>query len=350
MSRRLDLPYLTLIAELVERALDGQFDADFDLSGLFKKRMVKDREYWYFRPSSRGNPNIREKYAGPADDPAIASRVENFASLKADYKYRQRLVSTLVREARLFKPERHVAGLLHALAKSGVFRLRACLVGTIAYQTYSTVLGYRLPDTALQTGDIDVAQFHSVSVAVDDTIPPILEILQGVDSSFRRIPSLNDSLGTTRFSATGGLRLEFLTPNRGSDDHAGRPVAMPALGGAAAEPLRFLDYLIHDPVRTVILDHGGIPVRVPEPARFAVHKLIVAERRTAGAAKDLKDLAQSRNIAEAFQELGRLSELREAFGEAQRRGQQWRTALERSLERLQQLGMPNANQLFAEKS
>ena len=40
-----------------------------------------------------------------------------------------------------------------------------------------------------------------------------------------------------------------------------------------------LDFLIRDPVRTVLLHRSGVPVLVPSPERFAVHKLIVATRR-----------------------------------------------------------------------
>lgn len=346
MTPQLDLIYTTLIAELCERALDAQFDADFDASGLFKQRSVKGRDYWYFRPSANGNHDIKEKYVGPADDPDIARRVESFSQIKADFKYRQRLVSTLVREARLFRPEPRVAAILETLAKSGMFRLRACLVGTIAYQTYGTVLGCRLPDAAMQTGDIDIAQFHSVSVAVDDTIAPILDLLKSGDPSFRSLPSLNDDKGTSRFSASSGIRVEFLTPNRSSDDHLGKSAKMPALGGAAAEPLRFLDFLIRNPVRTVILANGGIPVTVPDPARYAVHKLIVAARRLKGTAKDLKDLSQARNIAAALRAQARLPDLREAFSEASGRGQRWKDALCQSLDRLESLGMKEARDLF----
>lgn len=62
---------------------------------------------------------------------------------------------------------------------------------------------------------------------------------------------------------------------------------MPALGGASADPLRFLDFLIYEPVRAVLLHKSGISVIVPAPERYAVHKLIVASRRvvdTIGAA------------------------------------------------------------------
>jgi hypothetical protein len=346
MARNIELSYLTLIAELLDRATDAQFDSDFDVSGHFKKRLFKDREYWYFRPSTKASEGSSDKYVGPADDPEISSRVTDFKRIKIDYKSRQRLVSTLVREARLFRPPDQVGDLLNLLAISGLFRLRACLVGTVAYQTYGTVLGYRMPSAAMQTGDIDIAQFHSIAVAVDDTMPPILDTLKAADPTFRAIPALHDNKGSSRFSAASGLRLDFLTPNRSSDEHTGRPAPMPALGGAAAEPLRFLDFLIRSPVRTVVLSNGGIPVTVPDPARFAVHKLIVAALRPVGASKDLKDLAQVRGIAEALAALGRLEELHDSFAEALERGPKWRALTAHSLSRLKSLGMSDVDTLF----
>jgi hypothetical protein len=339
MKRQLDLVYTTMIAELLERSLEAQFDTDFDESGTFRKRTVKGREYWYYKPSERNTDTTPDKYVGSADDPAIAKRVSDFAQIKDDYQRRRKLVSTLIREARLFSPDQRIGDVMEALWKAGVFRLRACLIGTVAYQTYGTVLGYRIADTAMQTGDIDIAQFRDVSVAVDDTIPPILDVLRGVDHTFHPVPDLNDREGITKFAGSGGLRVEFLTPNRGSDDQTGRPVSLPALGGAAGEPLRFLDFLIHQPVRTVMLHIGGIPVLVPQPARFAVHKLIVASRRLAGEGKDLKDLRQAHYLALALRELRRSQEFIEAYAEAQERGPHWREALEKSLERMSALRM-----------
>jgi hypothetical protein len=51
---------------------------------------------------------------------------------------------------------------------------------------------------------------------------------------------------------------------------------MPALGGASAENLRFLDYRNYEPVRTVLLHREGLNVLVPASERYAVHKLIVS--------------------------------------------------------------------------
>ena len=125
-------------------------------------------------------------------------------------------------------------------------------------------------------------------------------------------------------------RVEFLTPNRGSDDNAGRPANMPALGGASAQPLRFLDFLIHDPVRVAFLHGSGSIVTVPAPERYAVQKLFVASRRTnddGGRTKRDKDARQADILFEALAVSRRQSDLASAYSEAYERGPAWREAL-----------------------
>lgn len=348
MAPTLDIAYTTLIAELLERALDAQFDADFDEAGAFLKVKSKGREYWYYKPSIKDGRSDVRTYVGPVEDEQISKRVAAFRNYKSDYQARRKIVSTLTRDARLFAPQPRVGNIVEAFWKAGLFRLRACIVGTIAYQAYGTVLGYRLAGAALQTGDIDLAQFHSVSTAVEDSIPPILDLLRGVDVSFRPAAGLNDGIGVTKFQAQGGLRVEFLTPNRGSEEFVGKPARMPALGGASAEPLRFLDFLIRDPVRTVMLYKGGVPVLVPNPARFAIHKLIVAARRPAGNQKSRKDLGQSAQLVEALVATGRKDDLLDAYAEARERGPAWREAIDASLSTMSALGLTKAPALLGD--
>jgi hypothetical protein len=123
------------------------------------------------------------------------------------------------------------------------------------------------------------------------------------------------------------LRVDFLTPNEGQE--TGKPQALPALQ-TDAQPLRFLDFLIHDPEPAVILHGAGIHVHVPAPARYAVHKLIVSRRRPEGLAKRDKDLQQADAL---FEVLGqkRPNELRLAWQEAYKRGPSWRELLNEGL-------------------
>ena len=105
---------------------------------------------------------------------------------------------------------------------------------------------------------------------------------------------------------------------------------MRALGGAAAQPLRFLDFLIYEPVRALLLHRNGVAVTVPAPERYAVHKLIVASRRRAdrgGALKRDKDIRQADLLVEALATTRRQSDLALVFA---RRGSADRLGARRS--------------------
>ncbi len=325
--------YQTLYSELAQRALDASFSSEFSLTGRFITQESRGHRYWYF-DTPKDNGGKHRRYVGPVDDEEITRRVENFKDLKADHRARRKIVSTLVREAYLPRPERLAGDIVQALADAGFFRLRGVLVGTVAYQCYSAILGVRLPNAAMQTADADFAQFHAISVAVQDTMPPVLDILRAVDKTFREVPHQTDTRLTTRFVSRSGYRVEFLTPNTGSVEHDGRPAHMPALGGASAEPLRFLDFLIYQPVRAVLLHGAGVPVLVPAPERFAVHKLIVAQRRRTdedGTAKSRKDLLQAATLIAAMAETRVDDALAEALAEAWGRGLAWKAAIHQSL-------------------
>lgn len=330
----LDLAYQTLYAELVQRSLDESFVSDFSSAGRFVAVAVKGRKYWYFDTPNPAGARQNRRYVGPVDDREITKRVEAFKDLKANIKGRRRLVSILTREAHLPQPSRETGSLVEELAQAGFFRLRGVLVGTVAYQCYSAILGKRLDAVAMQTGDADFAQFQAISAEVGDSLPPILEVLKRVDPTFREIPGPGDSRLSTQFISRDQVRVEFLTPNLGSDTQDDKPVEMPALGGAAAFPLRFLDYLIHQPIRAVLLHGAGVPVLVPAPERFAVHKLIVASRRREeghAVAKSEKDRVQARSIFEAMIENRQHADAASAFIEAWDRGKAWQDAIRRSV-------------------
>jgi hypothetical protein len=326
--KEIDFAYRTLFAELSQRCLDAAFQSDFPLDGRFVTVPVKGRGYWYF--DQRQDDRVLRRYVGPHSDPEIAKRVEAFREIKDDLKARRKLVSTLTREAGLPVPERFTGDIVEALADAGFFRVRGVLVGTVAFQCYSGLLGVRLPSASLQTGDADFAQFHSISAAVDDSILPALELIRKVDPTFREVPHQLDSRFSTAFENKTRFRVEFLTPNRGGADHEGQPTEMPALGGAAAQPLRFLDFLIYEPVRSLMLHRNGVAVTVPAPERYAVHKLIVASRRRADGGSSLKrdkDIRQADLLVEALATTRRQSDLALVFAEAWKRGPAWREAI-----------------------
>lgn len=350
MQAKISLQFQTMYAELAQRTLDAAFASDLSPEGRVEGRMTKGRKYWYYVRADEGGR--KQLYLGPDADEEVAKRVADFQRLKTDRRDRRRLVATLVREAHLPRPIAKTGEVVEALAAGGFFRLRGVLVGTVAFQCYPGIIGERLPNAVMQTGDADMAQFHSISAAVEDSIPPVLDVLHAVDPSFREIPHQADPRRSTAFAAEDGFKVEFLTPNRGSDDYEGRPSPMPALGGAAAEPLRFLDFLIYQPVRAVMLHGAGVAVNVPAPERYAIHKLIVATRRrsddAASNAKSAKDVQQAVALIGAIARNGLGETVADAFVEAFERGPSWREALAAGLARADRQDGPATRNAIAE--
>ena len=321
----LDHATQTVFADLNQRVLDAAFDADYPENGSFSRRTIKGRDYWYYTGYEPLSGTKIRKYVGPAADAAITARAEAFGRIKVALRARLDAVRML-RAAGLPAPDGLTGAVVEKLGKAGFFRLRGVLVGTVAFQTYPGLVGAR-PDGYLQTGDVDLAQDHGISVGIDESVNDILGRLQEVDASFREVPTMADRTRASMFRNAGGFQVEFLVPNRGSDDHAGKLTAMPALGGAAAQPLRYLDFLIRNPVRSVLLHGGGVAVNVPAPERFAIHKLIVATQRQ-NREKSAKDIGQAGFLIEAMSRFRKL-DLADMWIEAWQRGPKWREALTR---------------------
>ncbi|HTQ12284.1 MAG TPA: GSU2403 family nucleotidyltransferase fold protein [Rhizomicrobium sp.] len=317
----------TAYAELLERAASDSFNAAFPEEGNFVRKTVKGRSYWYFQVAS--SEGRKQRYVG-AESPDLLEKISNHRSARANLLERRALVSALIRAYGNPRPLPEAGAVLQALANAGVFRLRGVLVGTTAFQTYGPALGVALRGAALQTEDVDIAQFATVSVAVEDSTPPMLDVLKSVNETFRSIPHRVDGRRSTRFESSNGLRVDFLAPNEGPDTL--EPQSLPALR-TDAEPLRFLDFLIYEPEPAVVLHDAGVYVLVPSPQRFAIHKLIVSERRLAGSPKKEKDLRQSEILLEILAHR-RSFELAEAWHEAVSRGPMWKSLLCRSLARV----------------
>ncbi|HEY2533798.1 MAG TPA: GSU2403 family nucleotidyltransferase fold protein [Xanthobacteraceae bacterium] len=307
----------TTYAELLERCEASYFSEDFAENGTFSSKTIKDRRYWYFQNSTA--QGRAQRYVGP-ETPELLERIKHHREKRDDEKERRALVSALTRAFGLPAPIAPIGDVVAALARAGVFRLRSVLVGTVAYQSYPAILGAKLPNALLQTSDVDIAQFTSISVAIGDQTAPILDILRDVDKTFREIPGIARRAHTTSYIGKSGLRVDFVTPNEGKNTDF--PQNLPALQ-TDAQPLRYLDFLIHDPISAVMLHKSGILVLVPAPERFAVHKLMLALERPAAVTKRDKDLSQAEALILMLLER-RSDDLRLAWEEAYGRGPKWR--------------------------
>lgn len=309
---------------------------DDEVSGIRGAPTARDRGgrlYWCDR--YRLGDATRERYLGE-DSPALRERLARHAGLKesADARRaeRTRLVR-LLRSERFLGLDARTGSLAGAMARAGVFRLGGVVVGTAAFRLYEGELGLRLSlDQTAMTDDLDIASFERLSLAIGDSAePPVAEVLGEFD--FDPVPSLDPAQGHVRRwrQSRSGALVEFLTPSF-SEDESLRPLA--ALG-VSAQSLHHLGYLIADPIHAAGVYRDGVLLRVPRPERFAIHKLIVADRRRSGtdSLKARKDRLQADLLIAVLAE-DRPGELAEAHAEAMAKGPRWRERIGRSLARL----------------
>lgn len=313
--------------DLVSLLLD---EAASDILGTPTLREIKGKGYWYDR--YRIGAEIKERYLGD-DSPDLRKRIERHEALRAEQaaqrKERARLVR-LLRSERFLGLDTVTGSLAAAMARAGVFRLGGVLVGTTAFRLYEGELGLRLSlDETATTQDVDIASFEKLSLALEDSVDPALaEVFDQL--RFAPVPEIRTNKVWRWRQSDSQALVEFLTPSF-RDEEGLRDLA--ALG-VSARALHHLDYLIADPVDAAAVYREGVLVKIPRPERFAIHKLIVADRRLDGpdSRKARKDLMQVELLANALAE-DRPADLAEAYAEAVERGPKWRTRIERSLKR-----------------
>jgi hypothetical protein len=317
--RRIPLNLQTFYADLVQSATFSE-----ELHGSISRRTVKGAIYLYV--TEKHGAERRQVYLGPANDDATIEKADQLRRAAQDAKQRRSTVSLLKRSG-LPGPTLETGRLLEAVANVRLFRNGMVLVGTAAYQTYAPVVGFMLAGAALTTQDADLAA-ASLAVQSDADGANLLDILKRADPSFIAAPMLNRKALPKRFRSSSGFDVDVITRYRTrADDENGVPV--PGLG-CSAQPLRYLEFLIEDPIDLVALYNSGVTIRVPQPARYAVHKLIVAQERQPGNPKRRKDLMQAESLLAALKDTDPTA-LDDAFANARERGPKWRTHIDASL-------------------
>lgn len=306
---------------------------DDALSGVEGKPTLKqrgDKAYWY--AARRVGTEMRFIYIGE-DTNETRARIDRIEVLRATAKERQAERSRLVRLLRaegMTPTDRATGSMLSAMAAAGVFRLGGTIVGTNAFRLYEGELGIRLPLGGMaNTGDIDIAQFEKLSVALEDQVDPgLAETFSAL--KFDPVPGL-DRGRTWRWAQGGsGQLVEFLTPAFGDETIRD----LPALG-VGAQALNYLNFLIAEPIHAAALYRSGILVQVPRPEQYAIHKLIVADRRRDGAGnlRAQKDREQAAFLIEAMAE-DRPDDLARALETAMAVGPRWRERVMNTLKRM----------------
>lgn len=258
--------------------------------GTVVYKTVRGNRYAYLQISALGKR--KQVYLGPESE-ALTEVIEGLEARwregEETGKSTGRLVAML-QQAGALGPTGGSAKLLEVLVDHGAFRAGGVLIGSHAFVAHGAMLGVRW-SRAFRTDDLDIASDPRVAVAVGERAN-LRDAVERAVPPLSGIPGFDPRSPSTSFTSRGTeLRLDMLTPLVGKPSEA--PVELPTLG-VHAQPMRFLDYLIEQTAPAALLFGRGLVVHVPVPARFALHKLLVAaERRPHEANRAKKDRAQA---------------------------------------------------------
>jgi hypothetical protein len=310
-----------------------RFLRDDAVSGVEGKPTLKRRAgkaYWYV--ARRVGTDTRFIYIGE-DSEEVRARIDHIEELRETARQRQAERSRLVRLLRaegMTPTDRATGSILSAMAGAGTFQLGGTIVGTNALRLYEGELGVRLPLGGMATtNDLDIARFEKLSIALEDQVDPgPAETFSAL--KFAPVPGLDRGRIWRWAQGGSGQLVEFLTPAFGNETIRD----LPALG-VNAQALNYLNFLIAAPIHAAALYRSGVLVQIPRPERFAIHKLIIADRRRdgSGSLKSAKDREQAGFLIETLAE-DRPDDLVEAYEAALAVGPRWREHISRSLERM----------------
>ncbi len=285
------------------QVLDAAHAADLartvaDLPGTFARKRVKGHTYWYYQFMDISGRK-RQVYVGPEND-RVQTLIERRAEGGAGPALQALARSALALGLTPMLP-RHFK-VVQRLADHGFFRAGGVLIGTHAFLAIGNMLGVRWRD-GLRTQDVD---FAHAGKALTIALPTDIEIdtraaLESLQMGLLPIEHSDGGTGATWLDPRDPeFQIDFLTPlHRGGNQQYRHPRL-----GIALQPIKFMEYLLEDVQQAAILAEScAVVVNTPAPARFALHKLIIAgERPASRMAKSNKDIQQTAALLAVLRE------------------------------------------------
>jgi hypothetical protein len=263
--------------------------------GTLKQRTQSGKQYWV-REHIRIDSKKTDEYIGPVatTDKAIVERFAHEIDLA-------RALAASSGRLRLFgyqRIDKKPAAVLEVFFNKGLFQAGLTLVGSHSYGALLNDLGIIAP--SYKTQDIDFARGPRLSIALPAG-STFQSLLRETGLNFVPIPAMPSNRPSSSFKLPGAeaLAVDLLVPG----DKIGASTLVPELA-THAQAIPLLDFLIADPLDTIALSPNQvIPIRVPSPENFMLHKIYSSQSRTSrDRDKARKDLAQAAVLAAAIEE------------------------------------------------
>ena len=331
MSSPLSLAAQTAYAQLHEALQLREMSRSVSQApGSFNQKTVAGKRYWYYQYRDLNN-KLCQAYLGP-DSAALVALIErrqapnsdprNGDHIKAMAQSAATLGCTIVSAPHLL--------IIRRLSDAGFFRAGGVLVGTHAFLSAGNMLGVRWAD-ASRTQDLDFAHAGKrMQVALhSDARLDLGDVIDALGMGFVPSTSIDGIRGGRWINPKEpGFVLDFLTPM----DRTEQQLVHIKAFNADFQALRFMEFSLQD-VQSAAVFAGtqACLVNVPNPARMAVHKLIVSGLRPlAERTKANKDVQQAALLYQWFN-ANAPEALSNAEADARARGPKWRKQFEAGL-------------------
>jgi hypothetical protein len=262
--------------------------------GTLKHRTQAGKRYWV-REYIRADGRKVDEYIGPENtigDARIAVLQDEVGLAKALASG-----SSTLRVFGYQRIERKPAAVLGVFFNRGLQQAGLTLVGSHAYGALLNELGVIAP--GFRTQDLDLARAQPLAIALPDGMT-FQQLLDESGMAFVSVPGMPSRRPSTSFKLPGAatLAVDLLVPG----DSAGDVVPVKELG-AHAQAIPLLDFLIKEPIESIVLSPNQvIPVKLPSPQRFLLHKLFSSQSRKTDRDKVRKDLGQAAVFAAVLEE------------------------------------------------
>ncbi len=272
--------------------------------GTLKQRTQSGKRYWV-REHIRVDGRKTDDYIGPESSIGAA----RLAALRAEVELAKALASgsASLRLLGYQRIDRKPAAVLEVFFNRGLHQAGLTLVGSHAYGVLLNDLGILAPN--YKTQDLDLARSQPLAIALGDGVN-FGNLLKETGLLFVPVPGMPSHRPSASFKLPGAesLAVDLLVPG----ERVGDLVRVEELG-AHAQAIPHLDFLIRNPMDSVVLSPNQvIPIRVPSPEHFVLHKLFSSQSRKSDRDKARKDLEQAAVLAAVLEEESP-GALREAF-------------------------------------
>ncbi len=279
-------------AELLDNALIR--DVATGTGFTFLRRKKSSGYYWYLQHNFAGGR--RQHYIG-VDNEETRARIEQqkarWEAGKIEAKVIEKQVAMTIAaggraiDARAYR-------VLSAAANTGLFNAGGVLVGSYAFVAIGNMLGVSWRKDTTITQDVDLAASDRAMIAIPQDVEPLGDVILKAETGMLSVPMLNRKGPSTSYMVQGSeFRVDLITPRIGKPKSAEYVHAIKS----HAQPVAFLEYLLEDTQKAVLLHKSGVVVNVAQPARFALHKLVVAQRRPSTERnKKRKDIEQAEQV------------------------------------------------------